>query len=340
MLVSRISTRFPKSIITQCRTSLILYSREQQQQQVPSIASQFHSIRDFKDKVSLFHESALQRFGISSSTSPQPNEKETSQSQSEPGRSKENGEVSGNGEASVSSDSQVQYEKDESGSDLESHDNTNENVKGRRRRTKQTVFSDSDSDLDTEDLSRDDLVKLVAEKEELLKMKEDEFQKMKDKALRSYAEMENVMNRAKREAENSKKFAIQNFVKALLDVADNMSRASSIVKESFSKIDESNDTAGAVPLLKTLLEGVEMTDKQLSEVFKKFGVGKYDPTNEEFDPNKHNAVFQVPDPKKAAGMVAVCLKSGYTLHDRIIRPAEVGVTVAMESTQEDEKTEA
>ncbi|XP_059277308.1 grpE protein homolog 2, mitochondrial-like isoform X2 [Lycium ferocissimum] len=307
MLVSRISTRFPKSIITQCRTSLILYSREQQQQQVPSIASQFHSIRDFKDKVSLFHESALQRFGISSSTSPQPNEKETSQSQSEPGRSKENGEVSGNGEASVSSDSQVQYEKDES---------------------------------DTEDLSRDDLVKLVAEKEELLKMKEDEFQKMKDKALRSYAEMENVMNRAKREAENSKKFAIQNFVKALLDVADNMSRASSIVKESFSKIDESNDTAGAVPLLKTLLEGVEMTDKQLSEVFKKFGVGKYDPTNEEFDPNKHNAVFQVPDPKKAAGMVAVCLKSGYTLHDRIIRPAEVGVTVAMESTQEDEKTEA
>ncbi|PHT52754.1 hypothetical protein CQW23_07216 [Capsicum baccatum] len=146
--------------------------------------------------------------------------------------------------------------------------------------------------------------------------------------------MENVMNRAKREAENSKKFAIQNFVKALLDVDDNMGRTSSVVKESFSKIDESKDTVGAVPLLKTLLEGVEMTDKQLAEVFKKFGVGKYDPTNEEFDPNKHNAVFQVPDPKKAPGMVAVCLKSGYTLHDRIIRPAEVGVTVAMENTQD------
>ncbi|KAK4378269.1 hypothetical protein RND71_000131 [Anisodus tanguticus] len=114
-----------------------------------------------------------------------------------------------------------------------------------RRRTKQTVFSDSDPDLDTEDLSRDDLVRLVAEKEELLKMKDDEFQKMKDKALRSYAEMENVMNRAKREAENSKKFAIQNFVKVFLDVADNMGRASSVVKESFSKIDESKDTVGA-----------------------------------------------------------------------------------------------
>ncbi|NP_001313116.1 protein GrpE-like [Nicotiana tabacum] len=304
MSVSRISSRFRRAILNQCRSSVLLYSREQQRQQhVPVLAFQFHSLRDFKEKVSLFHESALQRFGISSSASPQPNEKESSQSQSEPGSTKENGDC----EASVSADSHVQDEKDES---------------------------------DTEDLSRDDLVKLVAEKEELLKMKDGEFQKMQDKVLRTYAEMENVMNRTKREAENSKKFAIQNFVKALLDVSDNLGRASSVVKESFSKIDESKDTAGAVPLLKTLLEGVEMTDKQLAEVFKKFGVGKYDPTNEQFDPNKHNAIFQVPDPKKAPGVVAVCLKSGYTLHERIIRPAEVGVTVAVESTQADQNTEA
>ncbi|XP_009795857.1 grpE protein homolog 2, mitochondrial isoform X3 [Nicotiana tabacum] len=302
MLVSRISSRFPRAILNQCRSSVLLYSREQQRKQhVPVLASQFHSLRDFKEKVSLFHESALQRFGISSSASPQPNKKETSQSQSDPGSTK----VKGDCEASVSADSQVQDEKDES-----------------------------------EDLSRDDLVKLVAEKEELLKIKDDEFQKMQDKVLRTYAEMENVTNRTKREAENSKKFAIQNFVKALLDVSDNLGRASSVVKESFSKIDESKDTAGAVPLLKTLLEGVEITDKQLAEVFKKFGVGKYDPTNEQFDPNKHNAIFQVPDPKKAPGMVAVCLKSGYTLHERIIRPAEVGVTVAVESTQADQSTES
>ncbi|XP_055800769.1 grpE protein homolog 2, mitochondrial-like isoform X4 [Solanum dulcamara] len=262
MLVSRISSRFPRAIVTQCRSSLLLCSRQQQQQQhVPILASQCH------EKVTLFHESVLQRFGISSSASPQHNEKETSQSQSKPGSTKENGEMNGNCEASVSADSQGQDENDESGSDLASNDNTNENIKQRRRHTKQAVSSDSDSDsdLDTEDLSKDDLMKLVAEKEELLKIKDDEFQKMKEKVLRSYAEMENVMNRAKREAENSKKFAIQNFVKALLDVADNMGRASSVVKESFSKIDESKDTVGAVPLLKTLLEGVEMTDKQLAE---------------------------------------------------------------------------
>jgi len=78
-----------------------------------------------------------------------------------------------------------------------------------RRCTKQHVFSCSDSDLDLEDLSRDDLVKYVIEKEELLKMKHEEFQKMQDKVLRTYAEMENVMERTRREAENTKKFAIQ-----------------------------------------------------------------------------------------------------------------------------------
>ncbi|KAL6975251.1 GrpE protein 2, mitochondrial [Sarracenia purpurea var. burkii] len=176
------------------------------------------------------------------------------------------------------------------------------------------------------ELTMEDLVKLVAEKEELLTAKHKEIEKMQDKVLRTYAEMENVKDRTRREAENSKKFAIQNFAKSLLDVADNLGRASSVVKDSFSKIDTSKDDAGVVPLLKTLMEGVEMTEKQLAEVFKKFGVVKYDPTNDQFDPNRHNAVFQVPDASKPPGTVAVVLKPGYALHDRVIRPAEVGVT--------------
>ncbi|MBA0792249.1 hypothetical protein Gohar_016765 [Gossypium harknessii] len=151
---------------------------------------------------------------------------------------------------------------------------------------------------------------------------------MKDKIVRTLAEMENVMARTRREADNSKKFAVQNFAKDLLDVADNLGRASAHVKGSFSKIDESNDTAGAVPLLKTLLEGVEMTEKQLGEVFRKYGVEKFDPTNEPFDPNMHNAVFQVPDNSKPPGTVAHVLKAGYMLYDRVIRPAEVSVTQA------------
>ncbi|KAJ0986991.1 hypothetical protein J5N97_005347 [Dioscorea zingiberensis] len=190
-----------------------------------------------------------------------------------------------------------------------------------------------DADAEPE-LTMEDLVKLVTEKEELLKLKHKEIEQMKDKVLRSYAEMENVLDRTKRESENSKKFAIQNFAKNLLDVADNLGRASSVVKESFLKIDSSKDSVGAVPLLKTLLEGVEMTDKQLSEVFKKFGVEKFDPINEHFDPNRHHAMFQVPDASKPPGTVAAVLKPGYMIYDRVLRPAEVGVTETA-----DDKTE-
>ncbi|XP_062017670.1 grpE protein homolog 2, mitochondrial-like isoform X2 [Rosa rugosa] len=198
----------------------------------------------------------------------------------------------------------------------------------------QTKESDSDSDGD---LSTEDLVKLLTEKEELLKQKHKEIEKMQDKFLRSYAEMENVMDRTRREAENTKKFSIQNFAKSLLDVADNLGRAASVTKTGFAKIDQSKDSAGTLPLLKTLLEGVEMTEKQLSEVFKKYGVEKYDPTNEPFDPHRHNAMFQISDPSKPPGTVAQVLKPGYMLHDRVIRPADVGVTQEAENnaTEED-----
>ncbi|XP_059666445.1 grpE protein homolog 2, mitochondrial-like isoform X2 [Cornus florida] len=296
MLVSRVSSRLPKGVLAQCRNSLLLYARRQQLQQhhLPILSNQFHSLRESPNKVSVLHHSifntsAFQRYGISSSASPLPTEKDNAQSRNEQGDTIEDNGAAGFGEA------EVPGQKEESDS--------------------------------LANLSIDDLSKLVAEKEELLKIKHKEMEKMQDKVLRSYAEMENVMDRTKREAESSKKFAVQNFAKSLLDVADNLGRAASVVKGSFSKIDTSTDSAGAVPLLKTLLEGVEMTDKQLAGVFKKFGVEKFDPTNEQFDPHKHNAVFQVPDATRPPETVAVVLKSGYMLYDRVIRPAEVGVTV-------------
>ncbi|XP_031117833.1 grpE protein homolog 2, mitochondrial isoform X2 [Ipomoea triloba] len=302
MVVSRITSRVSRTVLTQCRNSLIFHAR-QHQQQSPILSNRFHSLCYPQNKIipghvsllrdSTLNHSAFQRFGMSSSASTQSDEKETAQARNGQGNAVESdAAASANGNAEVP-------------------DETNKS--------------------DVEDLSRDDLVKLIVEKEEKLNAKQKELEEMKDKALRTYAEMENTMDRNRRESENTKKFAVQNFAKSLLDVADNLGRASSVVKESFSKIDTANDNTGAVPLLKTLLEGVEMTEKQLAEVFKKFGVTKYDPINEEFDPNKHNAVFQVPDPSKPPGTVAIVLKSGYMLHDRIIRPAEVGVTQAVEN---------
>ncbi|KAM7250066.1 hypothetical protein ACFE04_021949 [Oxalis oulophora] len=166
---------------------------------------------------------------------------------------------------------------------------------------------ESDSD-DEVDLSPDDLRKLIDEKEKLMDAQHEEIMILQDKSKRAYAELENVVKRTKREAESSKKFAIQNFAKGLLDVADNLGRASSSVKDSLKKIDESKDEAGAV------------------SVFRKFGIEKFDPLNEPFDPHRHNAMFQVPDASKPPGTICHILKSGYILHDRVIRPAEVGVT--------------
>ncbi|XP_048330073.2 grpE protein homolog 2, mitochondrial isoform X3 [Ziziphus jujuba] len=312
MSVSRVLSRVSRTIP---RSSLLL-SSSPQKHYMSILANQSNSLLyETPSKVSLFHHSAInpsvfQRFGMSSSASPEPSQKDH-------GSTGENSGVSTNGE-SVKADAKVSAQPEDSGS-------------GEGDGANQMKESDSEGEGD---LSMDDLVKLVAEKEELLKLKHKEIEKMQDKVLRSYAEMENVMDRTRREAESTKKFAIQNFAKNLLDVADNLGRASSVVKESFLKIDASKDSTGAVPLLKTLLEGVEMTEKQLAEVFKKFGVEKFDPTNEPFDPHRHNAIFQVPDSTKDPGTVAMVLKSGYTLYDRVIRPAEVGVAQAVE-TEED-----
>ncbi|XP_027170598.1 grpE protein homolog 1, mitochondrial-like isoform X2 [Coffea eugenioides] len=321
MLVSRIAARSSRTMVTQCRNSLLPLAR-QEQPFIPILSSQYHSLVEPRNKVvsgqvALLHRSFLngspfQLFGFSSSASPQHNEKDTAQPGAENGSdaaaagTSTETEVHDKTEASASTDSQVKDEKD---------------------------VSDSDSDSEG-DLSRDDLVKLVAEKEEQLKIKHEELQKLQDKALRTYADMQNSMDRTKRDAENLKKFAVQDFAKNLLDVADNLSRASLAVKDNFLKIDASKDAVGAVPLLKTLLQGVEMTEKQLAEVFKKYGLQKYDPVDEEFDPHRHNAVFQVPDPSKPPNTVAVVLKAGYKLHDRVIRPAEVGVTRAVENDAE------
>ncbi|XP_039057263.1 grpE protein homolog 1, mitochondrial-like isoform X2 [Hibiscus syriacus] len=306
MLMSGALSRVSRSV--GARSLLLSASKSLQ---TPSSSTQFHSlICEYPNKVitsdvfklqySTLNFSAFRRFGVSSSASPEPSGKEH-------------------------------------GSTVENNGDDPAKASGNTNPGEAEVTKESDSESNG-DASMADMVKLVEEKEELLNAKQKEIEQMKDKVVRTLAEMENVIVRTRREAENSKKFAIQNFAKGLLDVADNLARASTHVKGSFSKIDESKDTAGAVPLLKTLLEGVEMTEKQLEEVFRKFGVEKFDPTNEPFDPHRHNAVFQVPDNSKPPGTVAHVLKAGYMLYDRVIRPAEVGVTQATDNDATENST--
>jgi len=144
----------------------------------------------------------------------------------------------------------------------------------------------------------------------------------KDKLIRTLADMENLRQRTARQMENSTKFAIQGFVKDLLDVSDNLERALAAVDAEYLG---SGEESKGFTILKSLHEGIEMTEKQMLQVLAKNGVERFDPTGEPFDPNLHEARFEVPVPDKEPGTVVVVTKVGYKLHDRVIRPAEVGV---------------
>ena len=151
----------------------------------------------------------------------------------------------------------------------------------------------------------------VAELEEELKGKHDQV-------LRALAEAENARRRAKLDVEDAHKFAVGKFAKELLDVADNLTRAQEAVPEEMRTTDEH-------PQLKALYEGVVMTESVLLKTFEKNGLVKVWPLDEKFDPNFHDALFEMPDPTKEPGTVAHVANAGYVLHERCIRPAGVGI---------------
>ena len=149
--------------------------------------------------------------------------------------------------------------------------------------------------------------------DELQKLKE-ENAKLKDSFLRAYAEAENTKKRCQQEIEKNSKFAISEFAKELLSVADNLHRAMTSVK------DTDNEQC------KSLLQGVEMTQKELTKVFAKFGIKKVDSLGRIFDPNFERVVQEIEDKEKPAGTIITELQSAYTINDRILREAMVIVT--------------
>lgn len=154
----------------------------------------------------------------------------------------------------------------------------------------------------------------------------DQVKDLTDRLMRSLAEMENVRTRSAREVDNAKRFGPQAMIKDLLDVPDNLERAAASVPQAVIDGGEAADADKLKALLRGLLEGVRATEKILMQVLRKQGVERFDPMGEKFDPNLHSALFEVPDGTKEAGTVAVVTKKGYRLHERVIRPADVGVT--------------
>lgn len=148
---------------------------------------------------------------------------------------------------------------------------------------------------------------------------EDELAKIKDQMLRTAAEAENTRRRMEREMEDARKYAVSGFARDLLAAADNLRRAIEALPA---------DQRDSSPAMKNLLIGVEATEKQLLGAFEKNGVQPVEALNQAFDPNFHQAMQEVEDDSVPAGTVVQVFQKGYTIADRLLRPALVVVAKA------------
>jgi molecular chaperone GrpE len=139
----------------------------------------------------------------------------------------------------------------------------------------------------------------------------------KDKLLRTLADMENLRRRTEREVADARAYGISNFARDIVAVADNMARAMGALD---AELREKADAG-----IKALLDGVELTERELLKVLEKHGVKKFEPLGEKFDPNLHQAMFELPDPSRPAGSVAQVIQPGYMIGERVLRPALVAV---------------
>lgn len=147
---------------------------------------------------------------------------------------------------------------------------------------------------------------------------EEEVADLKDRLLRAAAETENIRKRSSKDVEDARKFATRQFSGDVLAVADNLARALEYVTDEVRADDGS----------KGLIEGVEMTLKEFASILERHGIRPVEAMGAPFDPNLHQAMFEVESADVAAGHVMQVMRVGYTIHDRLLRPAMVGVAKA------------
>ena len=168
------------------------------------------------------------------------------------------------------------------------------------------------------------LQKVVAELEA-------ERAQLKEQLLRTLAEMENVRRRAQRDREDSARFAAAPLAKDLLSVRDNLTRAIASVPEEALAEDGQ---------LKAFFEGIVLTERSLMDAFARHHIEAIDPLGEKMDPHQHEAMFEVPDSDQPTGTVAQVIEVGYRLHERLLRPARVGVAKGGSAAKPAPKAEA
>jgi molecular chaperone GrpE len=150
----------------------------------------------------------------------------------------------------------------------------------------------------------------------VIEEKDAEIAALKDQALRALAETENTRRRGERELQDMSKYAVTGFARDLVSVLENLQRAIDSIPA---------DMKESQPAVKNLAVGVEMTLSELLGIFNRQGIQRIDPMGQKFDHNLHQAVAQIDTPDAEAGTVVQVLQAGYVIHDRLLRPAMVGV---------------
>jgi molecular chaperone GrpE len=150
------------------------------------------------------------------------------------------------------------------------------------------------------------VVKLIKENDEL-----------KDRVLRAAADMENLRRRTARELQDARAYAVANFARDMLSVSDNLRRALEAIPEEAKAAGDAG--------FRALIDGVEITERAMLSTLERHGVKKLAPEGEKFDPNFHQAMFEVPNPDVPANTVVQVVQPGYSIGERVLRPAMVGV---------------
>ncbi len=173
-----------------------------------------------------------------------------------------------------------------------------------------------DDDGDDETVGGNENEELEIDETSVLKA---EISDLKERYIRLAADMENLRRRTEREVKDARVFAISNFARDVLSVSDDLSRAMQVVRDSQNTEDPLASVAG-------LVEGIAATERAMITTMERHGVTRVDPVGEKFDPNFHQAMFEVPDTEKPNNTVVNVVQAGFKIGERMLRPALVGVS--------------
>ena len=171
---------------------------------------------------------------------------------------------------------------------------------------KEEQVSETPKENEEEEISPEDLIEKLNE----------EITDLKDQRLRAIAELENFRKRAEKDQSDALKYGISNFAKEIINIRDNIERAQSSISE-----EAKNNEA-----IKSVIEGIDLIAQSVVSTFEKIGIKKIESLNEKFDHNLHQAMMEIEDDDLEPGTIVQELIPGYTLHDRLLRPAMVGVS--------------